>query len=66
MIYGHLAMQSGGMKLPIQVLKSGGGYYIGTFDDHGPCSRESVEYWPTEVQANNALLTNNWTQREQP
>lgn len=66
MIYGHLAMQCRGIKLPIQVLKSGCGYYIGTFDEQGPCSRESVEYWPTQDQANNALVMNNWTQRDKP
>jgi len=52
--------------LPLQVLKSAAGFYIGTADEMGPMSRDSVEYWPTEDQAQTALDAGRdaWTQRE--
>jgi hypothetical protein len=63
MAYGHLASEIG-LQLPLQVLKSGAGYYIGTYDDdNGPVSRESVEYWPEKADAIEALATGGWTQR---
>lgn len=61
---GFLALASVGRRLPLQVLRSAAGYYIGTFDDHdGPCSRESVEYFPSRDAAAKALTTGAWTQR---
>lgn len=53
-----------GLVLPLQVLRSHNGYYIGTADHDGPCSRESVEYWPTHSAAQLAFLTGKFTQRE--
>jgi uncharacterized Zn finger protein len=44
-----------GSPLPAKVLKSGAGYYIGTFCDNcGPYSRESG-YYPDLVSAQEAL-----------
>lgn len=41
---------------PIQVLSSGGGYYIGMLDaDGGPMCRFSAEYWQTAEEAQSAL-----------
>jgi len=43
-----------GMKLELKVLRSGGGYYIGTFCCCGPYSRESG-YYRTSKEAQDAL-----------
>lgn len=52
-------------ELPLRVLSSNAGFYVGTFDDsHGPVSRDSVEYWTTRAIAQLAFDTNNWTKRE--
>lgn len=65
--YGQLAWDWCTKKLPLRVLRSAAGFYIGTADDQcGPCSRESSEYFLTEAQAAAALSTGNWTQREHP
>lgn len=63
MTNGYLASRAGYM-LPLQVLESGAGYYIGTCDEGGPVSRESVEYFPDAYTAHNSLVTGMWTQRE--
>jgi hypothetical protein len=55
-----------GKSLPLQVLRSAAGHYIGTFDDDGPASRESVEYFPSHEAARHALETGAWTQRQYP
>ncbi|EAS1943398.1 hypothetical protein G3F94_004420 [Salmonella enterica subsp. enterica] len=57
---GLLAARFAGLSLPLQVLRSGAGYYIG-----GPVSRESVEYFATHFQAERALKQGTWSQREQ-
>jgi len=44
---GALALAYTGKRLPLQVLRSAAGHYIGTHDDEGPVSRESVEYFPS-------------------
>lgn len=49
-----------GTVLPFRVLKSGAGYYIGTYDEQGPYSRESQRYWRTREQAQKALDTGRW------
>lgn len=51
-------------NLPLCVLQSAAGYYIGTANDEGPVSRESMEYWKTEDAAETALRSNAWTQRD--
>ena len=54
-----------GKRLPLRVLRSAAGHYLGTYDD-GPVSRESVEYFPTHEAARHALDTGTWTQRQHP
>lgn len=65
---GHLAMTYCGKSLPLQILHSRAGHYIGTFDDEAcaPCSRESLEYFPTKEKAQQALETGSWTQKVTP
>lgn len=63
---GALALAYTGKRLPLQVLRSAAGHYIGTHDDEGPVSRESVEYFPSHEVAQRALATHAWTQRSNP
>ncbi len=63
---GQLAWEYCKVRLPLQVLKSAAGFYIGTYDDEGPCSRESVEYFRTRDAADAALKANTFTQRDEP
>lgn len=65
MKYGELASDFG-YHLPLKVLKSGAGYYIGTSDRGSPVSRESAEYYRTEAEAQYALDNNTFTQRDHP
>lgn len=60
--FGMLAAESG-VRLPLCVLKSAAGFYIGTVSDEGPFSRESEEYWPSAAAAESALASNSFTQR---
>ena len=56
-----------GHELPVRVLSSNAGYYIGTFSEsHGVVSRESVEYFPTQRAAEEAFRQGKWTQRNRP
>lgn len=48
--------------IPLQVCKSARGFYIGTWNEEGPVSRESKEYWPKAELAQTALLNGQWTQ----
>ena len=66
MKYGQLAYEFCGKRLENQVLKSNAGYYIGTCSEDGPCSRESLEYFRKEDEANTALKNGTWTQRTNP
>lgn len=50
--------------LPLRVLQSNAGFYIGTADNEGPVDRKSLEYWPTAQQATEALALGDWTNRE--
>lgn len=61
---GKLAREVCGKRLPLQVLQSAAGFYVGTFDDEGPCSRESEEYFRSKVLAQAALDTGKFTQVE--
>ena len=65
---GRLAYDIMGVRLPLQVLQSARGFYLGTANDMGPVSRESAEYWPTTEQAQIALDNGPeaWTQRDEP
>lgn len=62
---GMLASQCG-YHLPLEVLRSAAGYYIGTQDEEGPVSRESEEYFSDEYTAHQSLARNFWTQRSRP
>lgn len=66
MKYGILAKEYCNVKLPLQVLSSGAGFYIGTLDDEGPVSRESLEYWATREAAQASLASGEWNQRDEP
>lgn len=63
---GKLAFAYCRKRIELAVLKSQAGYYIGTADECGPVSRESVEYWPKETTASAAFESGQWTQREEP
>lgn len=52
---GNLALKATGKRLPLQVQESQRGFFLGTSDDAGPVSRESIEYWPTRKLAETAL-----------
>jgi len=65
---GAIAKEAG-FRLPLEVLKSANGFYLGTQDRCGPVSRESVEYWSSHDLATQALNGKegvHWTQRESP
>jgi len=63
---GQLAREYGGESLPLQVLQSAAGFYLGTLQDDMPYTRESMEYWPTKDQAERAMAIGEdaWTQRD--
>lgn len=51
---GMLAREAG-YRLPLQVLCSARGFYLGAANECGPVSRESEEYWSCEAEAQAAL-----------
>lgn len=55
-------------RLPMEVLCSGAGYYIGTLcpETGGPNTRDSVEYFRTEEDAQEALTSGHFTFRLNP
>ena len=61
--YGQLA-HTCGKKLPLQVLESNAGFYIGTQTENGPFTRESMEYFRKHGDAESALATGDWTQKD--
>ncbi|WP_263147701.1 hypothetical protein [Pseudomonas sp. RIT-PI-AD] len=63
--HGELARVHCELTLPLQILYSRAGYYIGTVCEDGlPCSRESREYFDTQQAAEIALQNGTWTQYE--
>jgi len=60
---GYQALAYVGKRLPLQVLCSAAGHYIGTADADGPVSRESVSYFRSHHAADHALQTGRWQQR---
>jgi hypothetical protein len=53
-----------GEVLPIKVLRSGAGYYLGTSSKNGePYSRESEEYWRSGKDAEKTLARGEWSAR---
>ena len=64
-VKGVLAARAG-FDLPIRVLSSCAGYYIGTFSEtHGVVSRES-QYFDKQIDAEKALRNQSWIQRKHP
>lgn len=68
---GMLAREYLNKRLPLMVMKSAAGFYLGTADEEGPASRESQEYWATAQEAQQALDSGlgdsmTWTQRATP
>lgn len=61
--FGMLAELAFHVKLPLSILKSNAGFYIGTADHEGPCSRESNEYFSEREHAEFAFETGKWTQK---
>lgn len=64
--FGHLALNYAGKYLPLEVLHSAAGHYIGTRDSRGPVSRESREYFRSAATAQRALARGGWTQLRNP
>ncbi|HFH4040256.1 TPA: hypothetical protein ACGJ0Q_002748 [Pseudomonas aeruginosa] len=64
--FGHLALIYAGKRLPLEVLHSAAGHYIGTRDIEGPVSRESTEYFRSSAEAQRALDRGGWTQLPNP
>ena len=64
--FGQLALTYCGKFLPLEVLHSAAGHYIGTTDAEGPVSRESVQYFRSYQAARHALETGHWQQRLKP
>lgn len=63
-LVGVLALQYCQIELPVKVMRSQAGYYIGTQNEDGaPCSRESVEYWTTHAEATQCLVKVTWRQK---
>ena len=52
---GHLALIHCGKFLPLEVLHSAAGHYIGTRDTEGPVSLESREYFLSYSAAQRAI-----------
>nr|WP_298411709.1 hypothetical protein [uncultured Halomonas sp.] len=61
---GYLASRELGLTLPVSILRSAAGFYLGTTNDAGlPVSRESAEYFTTHARAAQALASGQWSQR---
>ena len=60
--FGQLASAYCGKFLPLEVLQSAAGHYIGTRDTKGPVSRESREYFRSYTAAQRALERGGWSQ----
>ncbi|RQR79194.1 hypothetical protein DIE11_17530 [Burkholderia sp. Bp9012] len=63
---GKLAWLYLGRELPLEILRSANGYYLGTSENHQPVSRESIEYFRSRSAAETALHNGTWTQRITP
>lgn len=68
---GMLAYQCNRQKLPLEVLKSHAGFYIGTvvstgdeFERGAPNTRESDRYWQKAHEAQSSLETGDWVQNQ--
>lgn len=59
---GELAQHIGGKRLPLEICYSAAGFYLGTFFEGQPYSRES-QYFPRRELAQAALANRDWIQR---
>ena len=66
MIIGQLAKELCRVELPVTVLESRAGFYLGTQAEGLPVSRESAEYFADRKLAEAALKSGNFTQRVNP
>ena len=66
MTFGKLAKRFCGVELPVTVLESRAGFYLGTQAKGLPVSRESEEYFADRKSAEAALKSDNFTQRMNP
>ncbi len=63
----HLCKTILGIDVPLVVLRSAAGYFIGAEDENGsPLSRDSAEYYRTHEEATRALEEGSFTQRLEP
>ena len=62
--YGYLVKKFEGLKLPLEILSSPYGWYIGTRKDGSPYTQESAELYSTAKAAERAFRTGQWTQRQ--
>ena len=63
---GKLAKELCGVELPVTVLQSRAGFYLGTKVNGLPVSRESEEYFADRKLAEAALKSGSFTQRMNP
>jgi len=63
---GVLAKRLSNLELPLDVCYCARGFYIGTYCDAQPYTRESDEYWPRRELAAHAMRNHDWTQRVAP
>ena len=63
--HGKLAYEYCKVRLELCVMQSNAGYYLGTWDEEGPVSRES-EYFGSKAAAEYALENNTFCQRDMP
>ena len=61
---GALAKRLSNLELPLDVCHSASGYYIGTYCDAQPYTRESEQFWARRELAVHAMKTGDWTQRD--
>jgi len=64
--FGQLALIQHGKFLPLEVLHSAAGHYIGTRDSEGYVSRESRQYFRSYAAAERALYRGGWPQLATP
>ena len=64
--FGQLALTYCGKFLPLEVLHSAAGHYIGTRDTEGPVSRDSRDYLRSHAAAQRALARGGWSQLASP
>ncbi|MCD5975103.1 hypothetical protein [Pseudomonas quasicaspiana] len=64
--FSQLALIYCGKLLPLEVLQSAEGHYIGTRNSEGPVSRESREYFRSYAAAQRVLESGGWSQLANP